>query len=139
MEPFEAYSHALVALAAFALIGQVLAGVAVVSRSRAGFGPGAMPAPDYANPTYRACRAYQNTVDNVGTFAAAVTAAVLTGAAPFWVNLFASLAVVARIGFAVVYIRGIGAADGGPRSALFAFNTAMTVGIALMAVLAGFQ
>ena len=137
MEAFGAYSHAIVALALFAVIGQVLSALAAVSRSGAGFGPGELPPADYGNRVFRVCRAYHNTVDNAGTFAAAVAAAILAGAAPFWVNLFASVALVARIAFVVVYIRGIGAPDLGPRSFIYVTNSAMTILLALMAVVAG--
>lgn len=137
MELFAPYSHALVSLALFAVIGQVLSGMVGFRRSNAGLVPGALPAPDLGDPVYRACRTYHNTVDNAGTFAAAIAAAVLLGAAPFWVNLFASIAVIARLAFAVIYIRGVGVADMGPRSILYVINSAMTLLIALLAIIAG--
>ncbi len=137
MDGFPAYSPALVSLAVYAIVGQILSAVAAVNRSRAGFGPGEMPPANYADPAYRACRAYHNTVDNAGTFAGAVAAAVLVGAAPVWTNLAATLAVVARLSFAVIYLRGIGAADGGPRTLVYVFGSGMTILIALLAVLAG--
>lgn len=137
MELFEPYSHALVSLALFALIALAMSGLVGARRSRAGLLPGELPAPDLGDPVYRLCRAYHNTVDNAGTFAAAVAAAVLTGAAPFFVNVFASLGVLARLAFVVLYVRGIGVQDSGPRTVLYVANTAMTVLLALMAVFAG--
>ncbi|MGB0658905.1 MAG: MAPEG family protein [Mangrovicoccus sp.] len=138
MELFEAYAHALVALALYALMGQGLSVFVGITRSGAGLGPGAMPAPDYSNRVYRICRSYHNTVDNAGTLAAAIAAAILLGAAPFWVNLFASLAVAARLAFVLIYVWGVGAEDNGPRSFLYIFNSLMTILIALMAVISGF-
>ena len=136
IEAFEQYGHALASLALFALLSQVLSAVSAFKRSNAGFGPGQVPPTNYDDPVYRMCRSYHNTVDNVGAFAAAIGAAVLAGAAPFWVNLFASIAIVARLAFVFIYIRGIGPADLGVRSYVYVLSSLMTMLIAVLALLA---
>lgn len=124
-------------LALFAILGQVLSAAAAISRSKAGYLPGEMPRPDYGDRVYRICRTYHNTVDNAGTFAAAVAAAVLTLASPVLVNLFAVLALIARLLFVAFYVKGGGRPDGGPRSIAYVFQSAMTILLALLAVSAG--
>lgn len=136
MEIFDAYSHALLALAGYAFVALALGPMAGLARLRAGLAPGAMPVADYSHRDYRICRAYQNTVENAGLFGCVVGAAVLAGAAPFWVNVLASGVLVVRMAMILVHILAIGAAENGPRTVLFALGTFMMMGLALMAIFA---
>lgn len=132
----EPYAVAIASLALYALVTQFLAPMAGMASAKAGLIPGASPPADYASRLYRIHRAYQNSVDNTGTFAAVVTAAVLAGASPVWINLFALIAVIARAAMVVVHIRGIGRPDRGPRSMLYALGSLMTILIGLAALAA---
>lgn len=138
MEQFTEYGHALASVALFALIALFLGPWIGTLRANAGLAPGEMPRADYRDRTYRIARSYQNTVEMVGVFGAVVAAAVLAGAAPFWVNLFASIALLARIAMIFVHIQGIGMPERGPRSLLFGLGWLMMVLIALIALVAAF-
>jgi len=139
MESFAEYGHAIVSLALYALITLALSPLAALARNRAGVAAGDMPKADYGNRDFRICRAYQNAAENIGVFAAVIAAAVLAGASPFWVNFFASLAVVSRLAMLYVHIQGIGAgSEPGPRTFLFVFGWLMMLLLAFMAVVAAF-
>ena len=138
MENFAEYGRALASVALFALIALALNPWVGVVRGNAGLAPGEMPRADYSDRTYRIARAYQNTVEMVGVFGAVVAAAALAGAPPFWVNLFASIALLARIAMIYVHIQGIGMPERGPRTMLFVLGWLMMVLIALMALVAAF-
>jgi uncharacterized MAPEG superfamily protein len=139
MEQFAEYSHSIVSLALFALITLALAPMAGLARNRAGAAAGGLPEPDYSNVDFRICRAYQNAAESLGVFAAVIAAAILAGAAPFWVNLFAALAVVSRLVMVFVHIKGIGAGkEPGPRTMTYVFGWLMMLLITLMAIGAAF-
>lgn len=139
MEAFSGYAHAIASLAIFAIITLLLSPMAGAARNRAGVAAGAMPPADYSNRDFRICRAYQNATENIGIFAVVVLAAVLAGASPFWVNLFASLFVVFRIVMLYVHIAGIGAGkEPGPRTILFVLGWLMLLLIAIMALIGAF-
>ncbi len=138
MEQLTEYGHALASVALFALIALFLSPWIGMLRANAGLAPGEMPRADYRDRTYRIARSYQNTVEMVGVFGAVVAAAALAGATPFWVNLFASIALLARVAMIFVHIRGIGMPERGPRSLLFGLGWLMMVLIALMALVAAF-
>ncbi|SPH17333.1 hypothetical protein DEA8626_00851 [Defluviimonas aquaemixtae] len=139
MEVFAEYSRAIVSLALFALITLGLSPMAGVARNRAGVAAGALPKEDYANRDFRICRAYQNAAESLGAFAAVIAAAILAGAAPFWVNLFASLAVLSRLIMVFVHIQGYGVGkEPGPRTMLYVFGWLMMLLLALMAIGAAF-
>jgi uncharacterized MAPEG superfamily protein len=138
MEPFAAYGHAIVSVALFALITLVIGPLSAMQKAKAGVAPGAAPAPDYGDPVYRAYRAHQNAVENAGLFTAVTLAAILAGSAPFWVNLFASIFLVARILHLVIHLRGIGSPDMGPRSFAYVAGWLMCILLGVMAVVAVF-
>ncbi len=139
MEVFSPYAHAIASVAIFAIITLALSPAAGVARNRAGVAAGAMPPADYSNRDFRICRAYQNATENIGILAAVVLAAVLAGASPFWVNLFASLSVVFRLAMVYVHITGMGATkDPGPRTIFFVLGWLMMLLIAIMALVAAF-
>ena len=134
MTGFAAYSHAIASMALFALVALALGPMAARAKAAAGVVSGAGPVPDYADPVYRLWRAYQNATEIAGVFCIAVMAAILAGAAPVLVNWLASLFLVSRLAHAFVHVRGIGAANFGPRTFLFVFGWAMCAGLALAAL-----
>lgn len=139
MEQFAEYSHAIAALAFIVLIQLALSPAAGLSRNNSGKSAGAMPDPDYSDVKFRICRAYQNSAEMSGAFAGAILAAVLAGAPPLWINLFASLAVISRLVMVYVHIKGIGAGqEPGPRTFAYVFGWAMCLLIALFALIAAF-
>jgi uncharacterized MAPEG superfamily protein len=134
VESFAAYGHTLVAIAGVALVQLVLSPVSALAKWREGVVPGASPAPDYASRTYRAHRAYANLTESMGLFVGLCVAAMLAGVAPFWVNLLASVYLVARLVMAVVHVKGWGKPDIGPRSFAYVTGNLMCVGLALMVI-----
>ncbi|MEP2030081.1 MAG: MAPEG family protein [Paracoccaceae bacterium] len=138
MEQFAEYGHAIVSVAAFALIGLILSPISAARKANEQMEPGAMPKEDYSNLTYRMCRAHQNAVEMAGLFTAVTIAAILAGASPFWVNLLAALFLVSRIIMAFVHIRGIGKPQQGPRTLLYVLGWACCVILAILAIFAVF-
>ena len=137
MDQFAAYGHSIVAMALMGLMTLVLSPLSAMRKTALGLAPGSTPDADYANAAYRWHRAYSNAAETVGTFALVTLAAILAGAAPFWVNLFASVFVVARIVMLAVHLRG-GKADMGARSFAYVAGWLMCIFLAIMAVLAVF-
>jgi uncharacterized MAPEG superfamily protein len=139
MEAFAEYSHAIAALGFFALITLALSPLAGVARNRSGAVAGSLPKADYADRDFRICRAYQNATESLGAFAAVLLVAVLAGAAPFWVNLFAALAVLSRVAMVYVHINGIGSdKEPGPRTILYVFGWLMMLLILILGLVAVF-
>ena len=139
MNAFDAYSHAIVSIALFGLITLLLAPLSAVRKQKDGLVAGAAPASDYSNPTYRWYRAHLNASETIGVFTGMVAAAILAGAAPFWVNLAASLFLVSRIGHVIVHVGGIGPANFGPRTFLYVFGWLMCIVLGLLAIFAAFS
>jgi uncharacterized MAPEG superfamily protein len=98
----DAYAHAIAALAAWSLLGiaAIILSAAGTSRQRA---PSGAPVRDYTDPMYRRHRALQNMMETNAPFLAGTLAAILAGAAPFWVNLLASVFIVARVAMLLVH------------------------------------
>ena len=138
MEQFAEYGHAIVAVAAFALIGLMLGPVSAARKANEQLEPGAMPKEDYNSLTYRLCRAHQNAIEMAGLFTAVTFAAILAGASPFWVNLLASLFFASRIIMAFVHDRGIGKPQQGPRTLLYVLGWACCVVLGIFAIVAVF-
>ena len=138
MEQFAAYGHAIVALAGTAIFGLVLSPLSAMRKSAIGLAPGCQPEADYTSAVYRWHRAYSNLAETMGYFAACVLAAILAGASPFWVNLFASIFFISRVALAVVHIKGIGKPDMSVRSYLYVAGWLCCLLLALMAIFAVF-
>ena len=135
MDQFSLYSHAIVSLALWALLVAILSALSTRGRTPENRCDCGKPKRDYANQWYRSERAFMNAVETSGPFIAATLAAILAGAAPFWVNLFASLFIVARVSMAVVHIR----TENQPmRSACFAVGLFCVLALILMAIVAAF-
>lgn len=138
MEHFSEYGHAIVSLAVFAMLGLILSPISAARKADAGVAPGALPAPDYSDPTYRLSRAYMNAMELCGFFTAVTVAAILAGASPFWVNLLASVFLLSRFVMAFVHIRGIGKANLGPRSMIFGLGWVCCLALGVLAIVAAF-
>ena len=123
------YGHALVALAGWAVLMPVLAilAVAIPYGERT---PSGHPVRNYDDRGYRAHRAQMNAIEASGPFVAATAAAILAGAPPFWVNLLASVFLVARIATAAVHV---GTVNQPARSATWTVGVACTLALAALA------
>lgn len=104
MDIFDPYAHALASLAAFSLLMMILGALSTVGRSAENRTESGMVKRNYSDPAYRRGRAFLNAIESAAPFVAATLAAILVGATPFWVNLFATLFLVARIAVAAVHI-----------------------------------
>ncbi|UWQ23527.1 MAPEG family protein [Leisingera aquaemixtae] len=138
MEAFAAYSHALAALVIFTLIILALSPVSALAKQKAGLAPGATPREDYADKAYRLNRAYLNGCETLPAFLTVTLVAILAGAAPFWVNLLASLVLVSRLVMIVIHLRGAGKPHGGLRSVFYVIGWACMGGLALLTLAAVF-
>lgn len=135
IDQFAEYSHAIAALAIWALMSIILGGLSTVGRTAETRSDCGKPIRDYANPVYRRERAFANAVEVSGPFIAATLAAILAGAAPFVVNLLASIFIAARIVMAVVHI---GTENQPMRSAMFVIGWLCMIGLAISAIWAVF-
>lgn len=136
MTDFTQYSHALASLGSFALLLIVLGGLSTIGRTAENRCACGQVKRDYSDVAYRRGRAFMNAVEAAGPFIAATLAAILVGAAPFWVNLFASIFLVARVGVAAVHV---GTTHQGLRSAVWAVATLSVVALSITAILGAFQ
>jgi uncharacterized MAPEG superfamily protein len=135
VEAFSDYGHAIAALALWALVTLTLSALSTRGRTAENRCDCGKPKRNYADLSYRSERAFMNAVEASGPFIAATVAAILAGASPFWVNLFASVFIVARIAVAYVHI----ATENQPlRSAIWSVGLVCTLALALLAVVAVF-
>lgn len=135
MEVFDAYSHALASLGGFAFLVMVLGAMSLSGRTPENRCACGQPKRDYDDVVYRRGRAFLNAVEAIGPFIAALLAAMLTGGSPFWVNLLASVFLLARIAMAAVHI---GTTNQGLRSATWAVGTLCVAGLALIGIVGAF-
>lgn len=126
---FSDYGHALASLALWPLIVLGLANISSSGRSRGQLADCGKPRMDYANPLYRRERAFMNAVESSGPFIAATVAAILAGVGAFWVNLFASVFVAARLGMIAAHL---GTTNQPLRSAFFGLGAACLFALSLM-------
>ncbi|TFL20228.1 MAPEG family protein [Jannaschia formosa] len=131
---FEPYAHAIASLGIWSLLTIALIPLSIAGKARA-LSDSGHPVRDYADPMYRRHRALQNSMEITGPFLAATLAAILAGAAPFWVNLLVSVFVLARIATAVVHVA---TENQGLRSATWAVGMLCLAVLAVMAVIAAF-
>lgn len=135
MDAFSDYSHALASLGGFALLVIVLSALSTLGRTAENRCACGQVKRDYGDVAYRRGRAFLNAVEAAGPFIAATVAAIMVGAAPFWVNLFATLFLVAQIAMAVVHIATTQQAL---RSACWSVATLSTVALAGLAIMGAF-
>jgi uncharacterized MAPEG superfamily protein len=139
MDQFAAYGHAVVSVAVYAVIANVLNAAVGITKGSANLAPGGDFDPaDYSNANWRLDRTYQNTIEMGGFYFAVVFAAILAGASPFWINLLASIGLLTRLGMIFVYLRGIGKAYGGLRTRLAIIASLANLAMAILAVVAVF-
>ena len=132
---FEAYSHAIAALAIWGIMVSVLGAISTRGRTPENRCDCGKPKRDYSNKVYRSERAFMNAVEGSGPFIAVTVAAILIGAASFWVNVFASLFIVARLGMAIFHIR----TENQPmRSLFYMLGLLCVLALAVMTVVAAF-
>lgn len=129
------YAHALASIAAWGLLMLVLTMLSVIGTPRARTA-GGLPVREYSDPYYRRSRAFANAVEATGPFLAVTLAAILVGAAPFWVNLLAAVFLVARVGAAAAHI---GTEIEPLRSAFWAVGLLCTIALGLMAFVGAFS
>ena len=135
MEIFAAYSHALASLALWGVMVSVLGALSTRGRSAENRCDCGKPKRNYDDPVYRSERAFMNAVETSGPFISVAVAAILLGASPFWVNLFASVFIVARAVMAFVHIRTTNQAA---RSLCFGIGLFCILALVIMTVVAAF-
>jgi uncharacterized MAPEG superfamily protein len=135
VEIFAAYSHALASLALWGVMVSVLGALSTRGRSAENRCDCGKPKRNYDDPVYRSERAFMNAVETSGPFISVAVAAVLLGASPFWVNLFASVFIVARLAMAFVHIR---TTNQPMRSAFFLVGLICLLALAILALAAAF-
>ncbi|MEM8823934.1 MAG: MAPEG family protein [Pseudomonadota bacterium] len=128
------YALALAVMASWAILMTVLLFLSVAGTPKAKTESG-HPVRDYSDPAYRRNRAFQNAIETTGPFLAAILAAILVGASPFWTNLLALIFLVARMAMAAVHI---GTEIQPLRSALWGIGLLCIIGLALMALFGAF-
>lgn len=136
MDGFEVYSHALAALAGYALLMVVLGALSTVGRSSDNRTESGHIKRNYSDPVYRRGRAFMNAIETAGPFSMALMAAILTGSNPFWVNLFASVFLLSRIAMAIVHIR---TEIQSLRSAFWAIGTICVAALCVIGVIGAFS
>ena len=134
MEGFQEYGHALVALSGVAILLLIMSPLSALQKQASGVAPGAQPEADYSNSCYRWHRAYGNLAESIGPFVAVTLAAILAGANPFWVNLFASLFLVVRVVVTVVHVTGVGKPVSGMRSFTYVGGWAICLALAYLSI-----
>lgn len=138
METLAEYGHAIASVVIFTLVVLFMAPFSALAKQGKGLAPGATPEQDYGDRAYRLNRAYLNGTETLPAFLTVVVAAMLTGVSPFWVNLLASVALVARLVMLVVHLRGIGKPNAGLRSVFYVLAWACMFIMGLMALVAAF-
>ena len=138
MEVYAEYSHAIASLVIFTLIILFMSPFSALAKAGKGLAPGATPEQDYADKAYRLNRAYLNGTETLPAFLTVTVAAIMLGGSPFWVNLLASLALLARIVMLVIHLRGIGKPHSGLRSVTYVVGWACMVILGLIALVAAF-
>lgn len=71
---------------------------------------------DHSHLSFRAIRTYQNTVESLPPFVAALLLAIVVGVPAGWVNGLAVAYLSFRLVFWAIYYSGIGRVAGGPRT-----------------------
>lgn len=134
MQDFASYGWALAAVAVYGVMAQVLNAATGIKKGALKMVPGAHHAPDFSNPAYRLDRTYMNSVEAMVYYSALVLTAIMAGASPLWVNLFAVIGLLLRVGANVMYLRGIGGQYGGLRTGLNIGATVVNILLALLTI-----
>lgn len=131
METFDAYSHAIAALAIWGLVMVALSMISTRGRTAEHRCDCGKPKRDYSDPVYRRERAFANAIETSPAFLSVTLAAMLAGASPVSVNWLATLFLVARLAMAFVHIR---TENQGMRSAFFGIGWLAIILMALLAL-----
>jgi len=102
---------------------------------QAGHVPGAAVTGDHGDFFFRATRAHANTNESIAAFLLLALFGVLNGAAPWWLNGFATLYVVGRIGHMLCYYAGVKAL----RSLSFAVAFVALIGMLIVGMAAALR
>ena len=132
--PYQPAVISLIALTLIVLVQSFLG--AFLGFVKGGKVPGAPLEGGHDDVGFRALRCYQNGVENLPAFAAALIAAILVGASAATVNLLAILHLALRVVYSGVYYAGIGKPAGGPRSLLYVVGWGVNIALAIVALLA---
>ncbi len=132
MQAFDAYSHALASFGGFALLLIVLSALSTIGRNAENRTASGAVKRDYDDVVYRRGRAFMNAVEAGTPFVAATLGAILVGASPFFVNLLATVFLLARVATAFVHIR---TTNQTLRSATWAVGVICVVILAVMTIL----
>ena len=135
MEIFDPYSHALASMAGYALLMIVLSAMSVAGRTAENRCECGQPKRNYDDVAYRRNRAFMNAIETAGPFVMALMAAILTGGSAMWVNIFASVFLIARIATAFVHIATVNQML---RSASWFVSVICVIALALIGVLGAF-
>ncbi|WP_420584441.1 MAPEG family protein [Ruegeria sp.] len=138
MDVFTEYGHAIASVVIFTLVVLFMSPFSALAKQGKGLAPGATPEQDYDDKAYRLNRAYLNGTETLPAYLTVTVAAILMGVSPFWVNLLASVALVARLVMLFVHLRGIGKPNAGLRSVLYVVGWACMFVMGLMALVAAF-
>jgi len=138
MEQFAAYGHALVSVALYAVVANVLNAATGINKGKLNLTPGDLPKADYASMAWRLDRTYMNTVEMLAFYAAVVFAAILAGADASWVNWLASIGFLTRLGVCAVYLPGVGRGYGGLRTLFNVIGSLCNIGLAILTLIAVF-
>ena len=135
MDIFAPYAHAIASLALWGLLMIALSMISTRGMKPEDRTESGVPKRDYSVPPYRRYRACQNAIEPSPAFLATTLAAILAGAAPLLVNIFAAAFLLARLAMAYVHIQ----TENQPlRSATFGFGWLMIIFMALTALYAVF-
>lgn len=134
-----AYAISIIGLALVCLIPLVLASVVGPLKDKAGLGSGPVVGQGDESLAFRADRAHMNNLESLTPFAVPAILAMAVGVWPAMLGVLVWLFVLARIGHALIYLRGGAAARGGNlRSALFGLGALATIGVIGATIIAAF-
>lgn len=91
---------------------------------------------DHTKLSFRALRTYQNSVESLPAFAAALLVAIIAGSAATLINIAAGVYLAARVSFWAFYYMGVGKIAGGPRTLSFVVCLLANIVIAVAALIA---
>lgn len=91
---------------------------------------------DHSRFSFRVLRTYGNSTENFPVIVATAALAVVAGVSPALVNWLVWLYVAVRIAFWAIYYGGIGQANAGPRTIVYALGQFLNIGLAVAVLLA---
>ena len=101
--------------------------------------PGGKFKGDYGDFGFRTIRTHLNSVENLSAFVLALLLAIVASAPAEWVNNLAVAHVVARAIYWLIYYKGIGPNETGPRTIVFVTGWGLNLALAIVALVAIIQ